>query len=224
MLANPQGNASSHLIKDASSVSRCSWLRQYSRMTFGCAYKGSSPDLKGATMTLLGKFGCVLILSFAAPVFAFGQQYPQNPPASTPPTFPEGTKENPDQTQRQNPDQPQPQSPETSPNPRGNPDQYPPQNPDQTAPTSQNTAPPPSSLTKNQTAIENAIRQQIPSIVNKVSVGITNDDRIQLSGNVDTEQEKQQIEQVAQSAAPDARIVNSISVGKPPTTSNPPLI
>jgi len=155
-------------------------------------------------------------LGLTASIFAFGQQYPQNPPASTPPTFPEGTNQHPDQTQ--------PQNPETTPNPQNYPDQYPPQNPDQKAPTAENPAPPPSSLTQTQTSIENAIRQQMPSVANNISIGITNDDRIQLSGNVDTEQEKRQIERVAQSAAPEATIVDSISVGEPPTTSNPPPI
>ncbi|HEX5434157.1 MAG TPA: BON domain-containing protein, partial [Candidatus Angelobacter sp.] len=69
-----------------------------------------------------------------------------------------------------------------------------------------------------------AIQKQMPSSADKVSVGITSDNRIQLKGNVDTEQEKQQIEQVAQSAAPDATIVNNISVGNPSPGSHPPLI
>jgi hypothetical protein len=167
-------------------------------------------------MRLLGKFGCILALSFAASISIFGQQYPQNPPPSTPPTFPEGTKQNPDQTQ--------PQNPETSPNPQTYPDRYPSQNPEQKTPTAEKPAPPPSSLTHTQTAIENAIQQEMPSAASNVSVGITNDNRIQLSGNVDTEQEKRQIEQVAQSAAPEATIVNSISVGKPAAPSPPPLI
>ena len=175
-------------------------------------------------MRLLGKFGCILALSCAASISAFGQQYPQNPPASTPPTFPEGTKQNPDQTQPQNPDQTQPQNPETSPNPQTYPDQYPPQNPDQRTPTAEKSAPPATSLTHTQTAIEDALQQEMPSAAAKVSVGITNDNRIQLSGNVDTEQEKRRIEQVAQSAAPEATIVNSISVGKVPAPSPPPLI
>jgi hypothetical protein len=175
-------------------------------------------------MRLLGKFGCILALSLAASIAAFGQQYPQNPPASTPPTFPEGTKQNPDQTQPQNPDQTQPQSPETTPNPQTYPNQYPPQNPDQKTPTAEQPAPPPSSLTQTQTAIEDAIRQQMPSASDNVSVGITNDNRIQLTGNVNTEQEKRQVEQVAQAAAPEATIVNSISVGRPPTTPKPPLM
>lgn len=170
-------------------------------------------------MKLLVKFGCILALSFAVSIPALGQQYPQNPPGSTPPTFPEGTKQNPDTTQPQNPDQ----YPQTSPNPQTNPDQYPPQNPDQT-PTAENPAPPPSSLTRAQAAVENAIQKQMPSSADKVSVDITSDNRIQLKGNVDTEQEKQQIEQVAQSAAPDTTIVNNISVGNPPPGSNPPLI
>ena len=175
-------------------------------------------------MRLLGKFGCILALSFAASIFAFGQQYPQNPPASTPPTFPEGTKQNPDQTQPQNPDQTQPQNPETSPNPQPNPDQYPPQNPEQKSPAAENPAPPAGSLSQTQAAIENAIQQQMPSVANQVSVGITSGRRIQLSGNVDTEQERRQVEQVAQSAAPDATIVNAISVGKPQASSPPQLI
>lgn len=170
-------------------------------------------------MKLLVKFGYILALSFAVSVPALAQ-YPQNP-AGTPPTFPEGTKQDPDaaQTQPQNPDQ----YPQTSPNPKTNPDQYPPQNPDQT-PTAANPAPPPSSLTHAQTAVEDAIRKQMPSSADKVSVGITDDNRLQLSGNVNTEQEKQKIEQIAQSAAPEANIVNSISVGNPPSGPNPPLI
>ena len=149
-------------------------------------------------MKMLGKFGCLLALSLAASLMAAGQHYP----GSTPPTFPEGTKQNPDQTQ--------PQNPETNPNPQ-NPNQVP---RDQTSPTATNTAPPPSSLTQMQTQIENALREQMPSSADKVSVGITNDDRVQLSGSVDTEREKRQIEQVAQAAAPDANIINSISVGQ----------
>jgi hypothetical protein len=151
-------------------------------------------------MKMLGKFGCMLTLSLAASLMAAGQRYPQNPPGGTPPTFPEGTKQNPDQTQPQNPGQ----------------------NPDQTSPTARNTAPPPSSLTRTQTQIEDAIRQQMPSSADKVSVGITNDDRIQLSGNVDSEREKRQIEQIAQSAAPDANIINSITVGQSSPHGTPP--
>ena len=170
-------------------------------------------------MKLLVKFGCILTLSFAVSLPALAQ-YPQNP-AGTPPTFPEGTKQNPDatQTQPQNPDQ----YPQTSPNPKTNPDQYPSQNPDQT-PTAENPAPPPSSLTQARSAVENAIRKQMPSSADNVTVGITDDNRIRLSGNVNTEQEKQQIEQVAQSAAPEATIVNGISVGNPPSGPNPPRI
>src|SRR6185312_11592693 len=115
-----------------------------------CCLQRSLMDLKGATMRLLGTYVCILALGLTASIFAFGQQYPQNPPASTPPTFPEGTNQHPDQTQ--------PQNPETTPNPQNYPDQYPPQNPDQKAPTAENPAPPPSSLTQTQTSIENAIR------------------------------------------------------------------
>lgn len=170
-------------------------------------------------MKSLVKFGYILALNFAMALPALAQQYPQNPPASTPPTFPEGTKQNPDATQPQNPDQ----YPQTSPNPKTNPDQYPPQNPDQT-PTAENPAPPPSSLTQAQRAVENALRKQMPSSAENITVGITDDNRIRLSGNVNTEEEKQQIEQVAQSAAPEATIVNGISVGNPPKGANPPLI
>jgi len=159
-------------------------------------------------MKSAGKFGYTLALSIAMCLPALGQQ--QNPPASTPPTFPEGTKQNPDATQPQNPDK----YPETRPNPQTNPDQYPSQNPDQT-PTTQNPAPAPSGLTEAQSAVQNAIRQQLPTSADKVKVSITDDNRIQLSGHVKTDEEKQKIEQVAQSAAPDAPIVDNIKTGTP---------
>ncbi len=118
--------------------------------------------------------------------FAWGQG------ASTPPTFPEGQKNpsvNPGQTTRR-------------------------QNPAQANPASQTDAPT-MSPAKAQNQIQDALRKQLPASADSVVVGVLSDNRIQLSGTVSSERERQQIEQVARSAAPDQVILNSIAVSSP---------
>jgi hypothetical protein len=133
--------------------------------------------------------------------FVWGQgDAQQYPPSTTPPTFPEGQKippTNPDQTPGQQ--------------------QYPPQtNPAGQAGTST------MSPTQAEKQIRDALHKQLPASANSVVVTVLNDNRIQLSGTVSSEQEKQKIEQVAHSAAPNRVILNNIKVESPALPPSPP--
>ena len=79
-------------------------------------------------------------------------------------------------------------------------------------------------LPKAQADIQSALRRQLPASADSVSVSVTDDRRIQLSGTVTSETEKNQIEQVARSAAPDLGIVNNLKVANAPSspTAMPP--
>lgn len=111
-------------------------------------------------------------------------------PATTPPTFPSGQQQ---------------------PSTQSNPDQSP---MGQTG-TSSTTA-----ITKAQSDIQTALRKQLPASADSVTVSVSDDNKIQLNGSVSSDTEKQQIEQIARSAAPDQTIVNKITVSgsstKPP--------
>lgn len=103
-------------------------------------------------------------------------------PPTTPPTFPSGQQQ---------------------PGTQSNPDQSP---MGQTG-TSSTTA-----ITKAQSDIQTALRKQLPASADSVTVSVSDDNRIQLNGSVSSDTEKQQIEQIARSAAPDQTIVNKITV------------
>lgn len=117
-------------------------------------------------------------------------------PATTPPTFPSGQQQ---------------------PSTQSNPDQSP---MGQTG-TSSTTA-----ITKAQSDIQTALRKQLPASADSVTVSVSDDNKIQLNGSVSSDTEKQQIEQIARSAAPDQTIVNKITVSgsstMPPSGSTPP--
>ncbi|HKR32472.1 MAG TPA: BON domain-containing protein [Terriglobales bacterium] len=118
---------------------------------------------------------------------------PQSPrtnqtPKTTPPTFPEGQQRNPEQAQPNNPDQA---------NPAGQ------------------VGTPTSSLSQIQSQVQDAINKQLGS--SNVTVSATDDGKLQLTGVVSSERDKQQAEDIARSAAPNQSIVNKISVGTPST-------
>lgn len=117
-------------------------------------------------------------------------------PATTPPTFPSGQQQ---------------------PSTQSNPDQSP---MGQTG-TSSTTA-----ITKAQSDIQTALRKQLPASADSVTVSVSDDNKIQLNGSVSSDTEKQQIEQIARSAAPDQTIVNKITVSgsstMPPSGSTSP--
>lgn len=78
-------------------------------------------------------------------------------------------------------------------------------------------------LPKAQADIQSALRRQLPASADSVTVSVTDDNRIQLSGTVTSETEKNQIEQVARSAAPDLGIVSKLKVANSPSpTTMPP--
>lgn len=112
-------------------------------------------------------------------------------PATTPPTFPSGQQQ---------------------PSTQSNPDQSP---MGQTG-TSSTTA-----ITKAQSDIQTALRKQLPASADSVTVSVSDDNKIQLNGSVSSDTEKQQIEQIARSAAPDQTIVNKITVSGSPTALPP---
>lgn len=95
-------------------------------------------------------------------------------------------------------------------------------NPDEN--TGQNGAASTTVLPKAQADIQSALRRQMPASADSVTVSLTDDRRIQLSGTVTSETEKNQIEQVARSAAPDLSIVNNLKVANAPSgpTAMPP--
>lgn len=95
-------------------------------------------------------------------------------------------------------------------------------NPDEN--TGQNGAASTTALPKAQADIQSALRRQMPASADSVTVSLTDDRRIQLSGTVTSETEKNQIEQVARSAAPDLSIVNNLKVANAPSgpTAMPP--
>src|SRR5579864_8309394 len=65
-----------------------------------------------------------------------------------------------------------------------------------------------------QSDIQSALRKQLPNVADNVTVSSTDDNKIQLSGTVSSDAEKQQVEQIARTAAPSADIVNKLTVGE----------
>jgi osmotically-inducible protein OsmY len=83
--------------------------------------------------------------------------------------------------------------------------------------------------TKAQSDIQSALRKQLPASADNVTVSTTDDGRIQLTGVVASESEKQQVEQIARSAAPNAEIADRLTVtgssnpgSLPPASNQPP--
>jgi osmotically-inducible protein OsmY len=104
-------------------------------------------------------------------------------PASTPPTFPSGQQSGAQTT-----------------------------NPDQTSPMGQTGTTSTTAITKAQSDIQMALRKQLPASADSVTVGVSDDNKIELTGTVNSDAEKKQIEQVAQAAAPDQKIKNKLKV------------
>jgi osmotically-inducible protein OsmY len=91
--------------------------------------------------------------------------------------------------------------------------------------------------TKAQSDIQSALRKQLPASADNVTVSVTDDNKVQLSGSVASDSEKQQVEQIARSAAPNVDIVNKLSVSgsssgpgstspsgsQPPSSEKPPM-
>jgi osmotically-inducible protein OsmY len=80
-----------------------------------------------------------------------------------------------------------------------------------------------------QADIQTALRKQLPNVADNVTVSSTDDNKIQLSGTVSSDAEKQQVEQIAHTAAPNAEIVNKLTVSSsnspssmPPSSTQPP--
>jgi osmotically-inducible protein OsmY len=92
--------------------------------------------------------------------------------------------------------------------------------------------------TKAQSDIQSALRKQLPASADSVTVSVSDDNKIQLSGSVSSDTEKQQVEQIARSAAPNVEIVNKLNVSsspsspgamppagsQPPASSKPPML
>lgn len=80
--------------------------------------------------------------------------------------------------------------------------------------------------------IQTALHKQLPNVADNVTVSSTDDSKIQLAGTVSSDAEKQQVEQIARSAAPNSEIVNKLTVSgsstppssEPPASSKPPQV
>lgn len=71
--------------------------------------------------------------------------------------------------------------------------------------------------TKAQADIQSALRRQLPASADNVTVSAGDNNKIQLSGTVSSESEKQQVEQIAHSAAPNVDIDNKLTVSSSPS-------
>ncbi len=149
------------------------------------------------------KFALFLALGASCVFAQQGTRQGQAP--TTPPTFPGQQQPNPTTNPDQTPGQ-----------------QTPPANPEQSGTLGQTGTTSTTAITQAQTRIQSALRQQLPASADSVNVGLSEDNKIQLTGTVSSEQEKKQIEQVARSAAPDQIIINSISVSSSSTLPTPP--
>ena len=83
--------------------------------------------------------------------------------------------------------------------------------------------------------IQTALHKQLPNVADNVTVSSTDDSKIQLAGTVSSDAEKQQVEQIARTAAPSADVVNKLTVSgsatpgkepgsQPPASSKPPKV
>lgn len=83
---------------------------------------------------------------------------------------------------------------------------------------------------KAQSDIQSALRKQLPASADNVTVSASDNNKVQLTGTVSSETEKQQVEQIAHSAAPNVDIDNKLNVSStpsgpgslPPSGSQPP--
>ena len=70
--------------------------------------------------------------------------------------------------------------------------------------------------------IQAALHKQLPNVADNVTVSTTDDNKVQLSGTVSSDAEKQQVEQIARTAAPNADITNKLTVGGSTAPGNEP--
>ena len=75
-----------------------------------------------------------------------------------------------------------------------------------------NTQPRGNAASQAQSQIEDALHRQMPSAAGNVTVSVAENNSIQLTGAVATDDEKKQAEQIAHAAAPDQTIANNLSV------------
>ncbi|HLJ27439.1 MAG TPA: BON domain-containing protein [Candidatus Angelobacter sp.] len=86
--------------------------------------------------------------------------------------------------------------------------------------------------TKAQSDIQSALRKQLPASADNVTVSVGDGNKIQLTGTVGSDTEKQQVEQIAHSAAPNVDLDNKLTVSAspsgpgsvPPANSKPPML
>lgn len=64
--------------------------------------------------------------------------------------------------------------------------------------------------------IRSALWRQMPGVADSVGVSLVGDDKIQLTGTVNSDTEKQRVEQIAHSVAPGQTIVNKLNVSSVP--------
>lgn len=139
-------------------------------------------------------FAAALTLLLSSP--AWTQATPQ--PKTSPPT-----------TAPQDQEAPLPDRPSR----RLPPDQVSPSTPDQTQPNSTSQNPPTGTVADTQTRVQDALERQMPAgLGDAVKVSIADDGSLQLSGTVDTQQQKQRAEDIARSATNNQSIINKISV------------
>lgn len=161
-------------------------------------------------------FSTFTLMAFAA-TFGVAQPPPsettpqsQNPypgqsqsyPGQTQPGYPPGSIQEQEHPQQQTPEQQQ-------------------QLPQQQTPTTPQAASPAAAVSQ----IQDALQKQAPTLADKVTVSATPDNAIQLSGTVDSQDQKDQAEQIARSAAPNQSLTNSIKVSSsamPPSSPVPP--
>lgn len=77
--------------------------------------------------------------------------------------------------------------------------------PDESGPLGQVGASSTTTLAKAESNIKSVLRQQMPTVANRVVVSETEDQKIKLSGTVNTDTAKQQVEQLARTVAPQTR-------------------
>lgn len=70
--------------------------------------------------------------------------------------------------------------------------------------------------------IQDALQKQSPTLANKVNVTVAPDSSIQLSGTVDSERQKDQVDQIARDAAPNQPLTDNITVSAGGTPPVPP--
>ena len=151
------------------------------------------------------QFTCIGVLS-AAVAMAQTPAQQHDKPTTPPPVVSSDTPQ-------QNPDV-MPQAPSNAnrrPQAPVNPDEDKPSN------TQTSTMPRGTAAAGAQSQIQDALQRQLPSAAGNVTVSIADDNSIQLTGTVTTDDQKKQAEQIAHSAAPDQTIINSLSVSGPST-------